>query len=158
MRQALGEKPLLLGAERLSPASAVEDPPPRADAVFAGKHTPDPRCALGEAAERIGEVGLLPGKAALRVGRAPEMAKGGGAGEDRPVELQVFANAARGKVDDFRQRPFELALVDPPGSVQVGVDRERSRDANGVGELQRAAIGEIGGDDIFGELARCVGR
>ena len=58
---------------------------------------------------------------------------------------------------DLHQRRLELALVDLAGAVQVGVDRQRLGDADGVGELQRAAVGEAGGDDVLGEIARGIG-
>ena len=41
--------------------------------------------------------------------------------------------------------------------MQVGVDRQRPGDADGVGELQRAAVGEARGDDVLGEIARGIG-
>ena len=52
---------------------------------------------------------------------------------------------------------LELAFVDVAGAVQVDVDRQRLGDADRVGELQRAAVGEARGDDVLGEIARRVG-
>ena len=58
---------------------------------------------------------------------------------------------------DVHQRAFELGFVDLAGAVQIDVDRQRLGDADRVGELQRAAVGEAGGDDVLGEIARGVG-
>ena len=55
------------------------------------------------AAERVGEIGPLPGEAAIGIRRAAEMAVGGGAGIDRPVEAEMLADAARRQVHDIRQ-------------------------------------------------------
>jgi hypothetical protein len=37
--------------------------------------------------------------------------------------------------------------------VQVDIERERLGDADRVGELDRAALGEAGGDDVLGQVA-----
>ena len=47
--------------------------------------------------------------------------------------------------------------VDLAGAVEIDIDRQRLRDADGVGELDRAAVGEAGGDDVLGEVARGIG-
>ena len=52
---------------------------------------------------------------------------------------------------------FELVLAHLAGAVQIDIDRQRLGDADGVGELQRAAVGETGGDDVLGEIAGGVG-
>ncbi len=41
--------------------------------------------------------------------------------------------------------------------MQVDIDRKRLGDADGVTELDGGAIGEAGGDDVLGEVARRVG-
>ena len=69
----------------------------------------------------------------------------------------MLANAARAQVHDLQQRSLEDALGDMAGAVQIGVDRQRMGDADGVGELQRAAVGETRGDDVLGEIARGIG-
>ena len=43
------------------------------------------------------------------------------------------------------------------GAVQIDIDRQRLGDADRVGELQRAAVGEPGRDDVLGEIAGGVG-
>src|SRR5207245_5502325 len=63
---------------------------------------------LHRALERFDEVGLLPGEAALIVRRAAEMAVGRGARVDRPVEVEVLADAARRQVHGFSYGLLEL--------------------------------------------------
>src|SRR6185437_7604416 len=77
------------------------------------------------AAQRVGEVGLLPREAAVGVGRAAEMAVGRGARIDRPVELEVLADAARREVHHVAERLLDLGLGDLPGALQVDIDRQR---------------------------------
>lgn len=108
------------------------------------------------ALERFDEIGLLPGEAALIVGRAAEMAVGRGARVDRAVEIEMGADAARGQVHRLGDGLLELILRHLTGAVGVDVGRRRTRDADGVGELQRAAIGKPGGVDVLGDVARSV--
>ena len=69
----------------------------------------------------------------------------------------MLADAARRQVHDLAQRRLELGLVDLAGAVQVDIDRQRLGDADGIGELDGAAVGELGGDDVLGEIARRIG-
>ena len=41
--------------------------------------------------------------------------------------------------------------------MQVDIDRQRLGHADGVGELDRAAIGKTRRDDVLGEIARGIG-
>src|SRR3954470_7373771 len=108
------------------------------------------------ALERLDEVGLLPGEAALIVRRAAEMAVGRGARIDRAVEVEMGADTARGQVHRLGDSLLELVLGDLSGAVGVDVDRQRPRHADGVGELQGAAIGQTGGNDVLGDVARGI--
>src|SRR4051794_18230783 len=112
---------------------------------------------LNRALERFGEIGLFPGEAALIVGGAAEMAVGRGAGVDRPVEVEMGADAARRQIHRFRHRLLELVFAYLPGAVGIDIDRQRPRHADRVSELQRAAAGKAGGDDVLGEIARGIG-
>src|SRR5689334_3829079 len=94
------------------------------------------RTALRQPLQRLGEVGALPGEAALVVRLAAEVAVGGGARVDRPVQLQVFADGARRRpADHLRQGDLQLRRVDLAGVVQVDVEAERLGDANRVADL-----------------------
>src|SRR4051794_22547461 len=113
---------------------------------------------LNGALEHFGEVGLLPGEPALIVRRAAEMTVRRGARIDRLVEIEMLADAARGQVHGFGHDLLELVLGHVAGAVGVDVDRQRPRYADRVGELQGAAAGEAGGDDVLGYVARRIGR
>ena len=64
----------------------------------------------------------------------------------------------RRQVHHVAQRLLERRLVDLAGAVQVDIDRQRLGDADGVGELDGAAVGELGRDHVLGEVARRIGR
>ncbi len=51
----------------------------------------------------------------------------------------------------------ELLLVDVAGSVGIDQQRHRIGDADRVGDLDGAAVGEAGGHDVLGEVARRIG-
>src|SRR4051794_13883652 len=110
--------------------------------------------ASERALERLDQIGLFPGEAALVVGRAAEMAVGRGACVDRTVEVEMATDAARGEVHRLGGGLLELILRHLAGAVGVDVDRQRTRHTDGVGELERAAVGETGGDDVLGDITR----
>src|SRR5438270_4938065 len=85
------------------------------------------------------------------------MAIGGGARVDRAVETEMAADATRGDIHRLGRRLLELVLRHLTGAVGVDVDRQRTRYADRVGELQRAAVGETGRDDVLGDVARGIG-
>ena len=72
----------------------------------------------------------------------------------------MLADAARRQVEHPGQRLLDLALVHafPARSVQVDVDRQRLRHANGVGELDGAAPRQPRRHHVLGEVAGRVGR
>src|SRR5689334_24745576 len=90
--------------------------------------------ALRQTLEVLHQDGLLPREAAILVGLAAEMAVGGGAGIDRLVEVEMLADAARLEIHHFSEALFELGEIDFLRAVAVGVDRQRFRHADGVGE------------------------
>src|SRR5690606_5958812 len=94
--------------------------------------------------EFIHKVDLFPGESAIRFRFTPEMAIGRGAGIDRTIELQALANAARRQVDEFVQDLLETALVDLTRAVGVDIKRQRLGHADGIGNLDRAAVGKVG--------------
>ena len=51
-----------------------------------------------------------------------------------------------------------LRLLDLAGAVRIDIDRQRLGNADGVGKLDRAAIGEARRDDVLREIARRIGR
>ena len=85
------------------------------------------------------------------------MAVGGGAGIDRLVEAEVRADAARAQVHHFAETLFEPGEVAFFRAVAVGIDRQRLGDADGVGELDDAAICQARGDNVLREIAGGIG-
>src|SRR5690606_5184359 len=69
----------------------------------------------------VDEVRPLPREPAIAFGVAPEMAVGGSAGIDRPVELEPLANAARRQINELLQHAGQPLFVDQPGSVGVDI-------------------------------------
>src|SRR5262249_1757835 len=98
-----------------------------------------------------------PGETALIVRRTTEMAVGGGAGIDRPIEVEVGTDAARGQVHNLRCRSLQLAFRNLSCAVSIDINRQRARHADRIGELERATICKTGWDDVLGEIARGIG-
>ena len=69
----------------------------------------------------------------------------------------MFVNAARGQPHDLGQDGFQFLFVDLPRAVQIDIDRQWLGDADGVGQLDRGAVGETRRDDVLGEIARRIG-
>src|SRR6478672_9764415 len=111
---------------------------------------------LHRALDLRGEVGLLPREAAVLFRLTAEMAVGGGAAIDRPVELERAPDIGRRQAEQLRQDLLELLLVDLAGAVRVDEHRHRVGDADRVGDLDRALVGDAGRDDVLGEIARGV--
>jgi hypothetical protein len=109
------------------------------------------------ALDPVDQVGLFPGEQRA-FGFAAEMAVGGGLGIDRRVELQVLANALGRQADQLGKRGFQLGFLDGAGAVQVDIDRQRLGDADRIGQLDGAALGQARRDDILGDSARIGGR
>ncbi len=103
------------------------------------------------------QIGLFPGKTAFSVRRAAEMAIGGGARIDWPIEPQMLPDAARGKAHDLEEGCLEFFFRNLARSVGIDIDRQRLGDADRVGKLNRAAIGETRGNDVFGEVTGGIG-
>jgi hypothetical protein len=61
----------------------------------------------------------------------------------------MLADAAGREVHDLVDRPLDDARVHRARAVQVGVDRQRPRHADGVGELDGAAVGQPAATTFF---------
>ena len=59
--------------------------------------------------------------------------------------------------EDFANELADPRVFDFAGAVGVDVDADRFGDADGVGELHFAAVGEAGGDDVLRDVAGHVG-
>src|SRR2546430_17487841 len=71
------------------------------------------------ALQHFGEVGLLPGEPAFIVRRAAEMTVGRGPRVDRPVEIEMLADAARCQIHCFGQGLLKFVLGHAAGAVSV---------------------------------------
>jgi hypothetical protein len=81
---------------------------------------------------------------------------------DRLVERQPGADAARGQAAQTRlghgfHRAFQRGIVHRAGAVGIDIERQRLRHADGIGHLDRAALGQARRDDVLGDIARHIG-
>src|SRR4051812_3981837 len=89
------------------------------------------------------------------------MAVGGGTLIDRLIELQMLADAPWSettKLLDTLDCGLDRIIANGAGAVRIDVERQRLRDADRIGKLDRATLGKTGGDDVFGEIAGDIGR
>ncbi|ENN86352.1 hypothetical protein RHSP_20207 [Rhizobium freirei PRF 81] len=108
--------------------------------------------------ESLYQIGALPGKGTVTAGLAAEMAIGRSLGIDRLVEVEMTADAGRREVHVLADSRFDLVLGDALArAVQVDIDRQRLSDADSVGQLDRAAIGKAGSNDVLCEVAGSIG-
>src|SRR4051794_10920205 len=87
------------------------------------------------------------------------MAVGSGRRVDRLIKSEMGSNAAWGELPelgDAADRRFDLIVADAAGAVGVDIQRQRLADADRIGELDGAALGETGGNDVLGKIARGV--
>src|SRR5919106_2867037 len=105
-------------------------------------------------AQRLGLVGALPREVVVL---APEVAVGGGLLVDRPVEPQRFAERAGAQVEVLVDQPLDLAAADLLGAEGLHHHRDGVSDADGVCHLDLGALGQPGGHDVLGHVARGVG-
>ena len=70
----------------------------------------------------------------------------------------MLAQAARLQVHQLRQDLFELRRIDLPRAVEIDIERQRIGNADRVGNLDAAAVGEAGGDHVLREIPRGIGR
>ena len=102
----------------------------------------------------LGLVGLFPGELRLV---AAEVAAGGRLAIDRPAQVEVLDDARRREREDFADQLAEPRVVDLAGAFGVDVDAHRLGNADRVGELHFAAVGQARGDDVLRHVAGHVG-
>ena len=103
------------------------------------------------------QIDLLPGEAAIGIGLTTKMAIGSGAGIDRTVELQMLTDTAWAEVHQVAQKAGQFCLIDLCGVVAVDINRERLGNADGIGELDGAALGQFSGNHVLRQIARGIG-
>src|SRR6187549_2448885 len=104
-------------------------------------------------AQHVSAIGALPGE--LRLG-ASEMSVGRGRLVDRPYQVEHLDDAVRSQVEVLAYELHEPRVADFPRAEGVDRDRGWFRDADGVGDLDLAALCESGGNDVLRYVAACV--
>ena len=75
---------------------------------------------------------------------------------DRPVQLQMLANAARLQAHHLGQTFLELRLVDFARVVQIDIERHRIGNADRIGNLNCAALRQPRRHHILRQIARAI--
>ena len=104
--------------------------------------------------EGLGLVGAFPGE--LGLGSA-EVAAAGGLAVDRPAQVEVLDDPRGVQRERLADQAGDLGVGDLAGAEGVDVDADRLGDADGVGELDLALLGQARGDDVLGHVAGHVG-
>ena len=76
---------------------------------------------------------------------------------DRAAKLEVADDRTWPQIEVFVDQFFDLFIADLARAEGLDVDTQWLGHADGVGELDFAAVGEAGGDDVFGNPSGCVG-
>src|SRR5437016_5751677 len=103
-----------------------------------------------------GLVGLLPGEAAITARNAPEVPVPRRLLVDWTQQIQVPNDSARREREVFLHQLGDLILRQPRRVLAADGHADRLGDADGVGELHFGAVGQTGGDDVLGDVARHV--
>src|ERR687891_87890 len=104
-------------------------------------------------AQRVGLVGALPREVVVV---APEVAVRRRLRVDRAAQLEVAQDRRRTEVEVLADKGFDPVVGDEARAEGVDADRDRMGDADRVGDLELAAVGEAGGDDVLRDVARGV--
>ena len=70
----------------------------------------------------------------------------------------MLADTARGQVHALDDGAFDRLGLDLTGAVGVNIDRQRLGHADGIADLQRAAVGQPGSHHVFRQIARSISR
>src|SRR3990172_549433 len=88
---------------------------------------------------------------------ATEVAVGRRRPEDRPAEAKIPDNGTRPQVEDLLDQAGDGLVGKLPGPESFYIDGQRPGDPDSVRHLDLAAIGQPGGDDVFGHPASGIG-
>src|SRR6185436_11357239 len=105
--------------------------------------------------QRVRLVRALPGELFLV---APEVPVGGRLLVDGAAQVQVFDDAFGGEGEDLAHGVDDLALLHLARALGVHHHGDGVGHADGVGDLQLEAVGQAGGHDVLGDVARHVRR
>src|SRR5690349_8763967 len=84
------------------------------------------------------------------------MTVSGRLGIDRTEQVERLDDAGRTEMENLARRGFKLLAVDLAGAEVIDHDADGLRDADGVRELDKALLGQAGGDDVLGDVAAHV--
>ena len=76
---------------------------------------------------------------------------------DGAAEVEHLDDAGRAQVEVLLDKRLDCILIDLVGAEGIDHDGDRMCDADGVGQLDLAAVGKAGGDDVLGDVASCIG-
>ena len=99
-------------------------------------------------------IDIFPGE--VRVGAA-KVAVSRGFLEDGPLQFQILDHGGGLEAEGFLDDLQELVFRDDRGAVSIDHDGQRVGQADGVGHLDLAALGQAGGHHVFGHVAQHVG-
>ena len=109
----------------------------------------------------VGLVGHFPREAAVHTfaRRSSEMAAAGGGGVDGVPQLQRINDALRREVEYGSDGLFQCRIIGVDrGTKGVHFDRSGILDADGVGQLDFASLGQSSFHQVLGHVAGHVGR
>ena len=98
--------------------------------------------------EFFDSVGFLPGEVGVF---AAKVTVGCRLLVDGAAQVQVADDGARAQVEGLLDGLDDLVLGDMRGAKGVDHDRQRLGHADGVGQLDFAAVGQAGGDHVLGD-------
>ena len=78
--------------------------------------------------------------------------------EDWTLKFQVFDNALSRQWVLLTNDVADDRIIDLPGSLSVNVNTDWIGNTNRVSQLNFATLGQSGGDDVFGNVTRHIGR
>src|SRR4029077_6421751 len=110
-------------------------------------------CRSRRRLKRLSPIRPLPGKG---IPFAAEVPVGGRLAEDLWVQGEVAAEGTRAEVELRFDQAGDLRVGQGAGAEGLDHQRDRAGDADRVGDLNLTALGEPGGDDVLGDVARRV--
>src|SRR5262245_3825793 len=96
-------------------------------------------------------IGLLPGESVYIA--AAEVSECGRLLIDWAAKIERFDDAFRRKLEVGADDLREFSLINLRRAKAVDINRHRLGDADGVGQLDLAAVGDAGGHDVFRDVA-----
>jgi hypothetical protein len=99
-------------------------------------------------------VGRFPGELGFVTAEVPV---GSGLAVDRAQQIERLDDAFRTQVEVLADQFDDHFVADLAGAEGIDHQRHRPGNADGVGHLHFAAVGETGGDDVLGHVARGIG-